>query len=102
MSDVLVMGRKRKPSGYDYISQRQERVEAQLYEQKGENTVLQRMSEEHKESVEELTEQLRATKVSLEEQKSNVQQLTDELSIRNSRVMQLEADRSFFHGRRSR
>ena len=66
MSHVLVTGsRKRKATGYAYISQRQGRLEAQLYEQKGENAVLQRMSEEHKESVEELTEQLRATKVSL-------------------------------------
>ncbi len=60
MSDVLVMGRKQKASGYDYISKRQESVEAQLYEQMGENAVLQRLLEEHKRSVEKLTEQLRA------------------------------------------
>ena len=97
MSDVLVMGsRKRKlVSGYAYACQRQEMVEAQLYEKKGENAVLQRMLEESKGSVEKLTNQLRGTLVSLEEQKSNVQQLTGELSIRNSREMQLEADLFF-------
>ena len=100
MSDVLVMGsRKRKiVSGYAYASQRQEMVEAQLYEKKGENAVLQRMLEESKGSVEKLTNQLRGTLVSLEELKSNVQQLTGELSIRNSRLMQLEADLFFMAG----
>ncbi len=97
--DVLgVMGKKRKANGCDYRRMRQESVETQLHELKGENVVLERLLEEHKRSVEELTEQLRTTKVSLQEQKSNVQQLTDEASSRNSRVMQLEADNFFMAG----
>ena len=34
--DVLVMGIKRRATGYEYISMRQESAEAQLYEQMGE------------------------------------------------------------------
>ena len=73
--DVLVMAGKRK-QGYEYLSTRQEIAETKLREQKLENAVLQRSLEEHKRSVEELSERLRATNVALEEQKSNVQQLT--------------------------
>jgi hypothetical protein len=76
------------------MKQRQERIEAQLNEQKGENAVLQRMLEESKGSVEDLTKQLRETLVSFEEQKSNLQH---ELRSRNSRVMQL-ADLFFMAG----
>ncbi len=63
-----------------------------------ENASLQRSLEEHKQSVEELTERFRTTKVSLEEQKSNVEQLTEEVSNRNSRVLRLEADNFFMAG----
>ena len=99
MSDVLETGsRKRKNPGYARIKQRQERVEGQLNELKGENAVLQRMLEESIGSVEDLRKQLRGTLVSFEEQKANVQQLTDELSSRNSRVVQLEADLFFMAG----
>jgi len=87
--------RKRKKPGYTCMKQRQERIEAQLNEQKGENAVLQRMLEESKGSVEDLTKQLRETLVSFEEQKSNLQH---ELRSRNSRVMQLEADLFFMAG----
>jgi hypothetical protein len=76
--DVLgVTGKKRRANGWDYRRMRQENAETQLHEQEGENVVLERLLEEHKHkrSVEELTEQLRTTKVSFEEQKSNVQQL---------------------------
>ena len=69
--------RKRKKPGYTCMKQRQERIEEQFMEQKDENVVLQRMLEESKESVE---------------------QLTDELRIRNSRVMQLESDLFFMAG----
>jgi hypothetical protein len=74
---ITTMGEKRKANGCDYRRMRQESAETQLHELKGENVVLERLLEEQKRSVEELTEQLRTTKVSLEEQKSNVQQLTD-------------------------
>jgi hypothetical protein len=57
--DVLVLGRKRKATDYEYTSLRstswQESAEAELYEQKeGENAALQRLLDEHKRSVEEL------------------------------------------------
>ncbi len=97
MPDVLVMVGKRK-QGYEYLSIRQEIAETKLREQKLENAVLQRSLEEHKRSVEEFTERLRTTNVSLEEQKSNVQQPTDEVSNRNSRVLRLEADNLFMAG----
>ncbi len=93
MPDVLVRAGKRK-QGYEYLSTRQDIAETKLREQL-ENAVLQRSLEEHKRSVEELTERLRITNVELEEQKSNVQQLTDEVSNRNSRVLRLEADTFF-------
>ena len=51
------------------------------------NAVLQRLLEEHKQNVEELTEQLRATKVLLEEQKSNVQELKVLLEEQKSNVL---------------
>jgi hypothetical protein len=77
---------------------RQDITEAELYEQKEENAALQRLLEEQKRCVEELTEQPRAANVLLEEQKSNVQELTDEVSNENSRVMQLEADNFLLAG----
>ena len=45
---------------------RQEGAETQVHEQEGGNVVLERLLEEHKLSVEELTEQLRTMKVSFE------------------------------------
>jgi hypothetical protein len=95
-----MMGKKRKANGCDYRRMRQESAETQLqlHELKGGNVVLERLLEEHKRSVEELTEQLRTTKVSLEEQKSNVQQLADEVSNKHLRVMQLETDNFFMAG----
>ena len=97
MPDVLVMAGKRKP-GFAYLRIRQEIAETKLREKNVENAILQRSLEEHKRSVEELTERFRTTKVSLEEQKSNVQQLTEEVSNRNSRVLRLEADNFFMAG----
>jgi hypothetical protein len=92
------MEKNLKATGYEYMRMRsrQESAEAELYEQKGENAALRRLLEERKRSVEELTEQLRETKVLLEEQKYNVQELTDEVSNRNSR--ELEADICFMAG----
>ena len=97
MPDVLVIGGKRKP-GFAYLRIRQEIAETKLGEKNVENAILQRSLEEHKRSVEELTERFRTTKVSLEEQKSNVEQLTEEVSNRNSRVLRLEADNFFMAG----
>ena len=57
--DVLgVMGEKRRTNDWDYRRMRQESAETQLqlHELKGGNVVLERLLEEHKRSVEELTE----------------------------------------------
>ncbi len=61
--DVLVMAGKRKQR-YEYLSIRQEIEETKLREKNVENAILQRSLEEHKRSVEALTERFRTTKVS--------------------------------------
>ena len=62
MPDVLVMAGKRKPD-FAYLRIRQEIAETKLREKNVENAILQRSLEEHKRSVEELTERFRTTKV---------------------------------------
>jgi hypothetical protein len=96
----LEMDRKRKATGHDKMRRRQESAEAELYDQNRQNASLRTLLKQQKRKLsgEELTHQLRETKVLLEEQKSNVQELTHELSNRNSRVMQLEADKFFMAG----
>ncbi len=98
---------------------RQERTVAQLQEQNGENAALREVVEQHKRCEEALTEELKLIKVMLEKKMENVDELTgllkenmvdlekqkqkgdeltEELNNRNSRVMELEADKFFLNG----
>jgi hypothetical protein len=77
--DVLGCGRKRKASGYEYMRSRQESVEGQLHEEKREKAGLLVLLEQEKHNVEELTEQLKGTKVVVEAHERKVEQLGYEL-----------------------
>ena len=97
----------------------QERVAAQLQGQTGENAALREMVEQQKHCEEALTEELKVIKVVLEKKMDDVDELTrllnekivelekqeqkcdelrEEVNNRNSRVMELEADKFFLNG----
>ncbi len=56
--DVLVSGRKRKASGYEYLRSRQENVEGLLHAETRVKAGLLVLLEQEKRKVEELAEQL--------------------------------------------
>jgi hypothetical protein len=77
---------------------RQESAEAELEVEKREKDALLKLLEQEKRSLKSLTEQLKDAKVLVEEHERrnvNVKQLTDELMNRDSRVLNLEADKYF-------